>query len=75
LKSGEQYKGISKTSFLTPEAATYLNKMIKTGESEVDKEIVYAGMHSEFKKVNKHKRNERFPSRYKNRTKKRKRKN
>ena len=58
---------------MTPEAASYLNEVMKKQQTDVDKEIVYAGLHSEFAKVPKFKRKEKYTARYKNRTKKRRR--
>ena len=52
-------KKYAKSSFLTPEAAMYLNEAIKQKKSKVDQEIVYAGLHDEklgkmkFKRKNK----------------------
>ena len=40
-------KKFAKTSFLTPEAAAYLNEAIKNKESKVDDEVIYAGLHKE----------------------------
>lgn len=71
LKSQEQLKKFSNSSFLTPEAASYLNEIMKKGQSQVDNEIVYAGLHSTFTKQNKFKRTEKYTARYKKRTKNR----
>ena len=46
LKSQEYLKKFSNSSFLTPEAATYLNELMKNGQKNADPEIVYAGLHS-----------------------------
>ena len=73
LKKEEKFKKVSNSSFLTPEAAAYLNEIIKKGQASVDQEIVYAGQHSELEAPKKFKRKEKFTSRYKNRTKKRRR--
>ncbi|CDW75544.1 atp-dependent rna helicase ddx24 [Stylonychia lemnae] len=73
LKSQEQFKKISNSSFLTPEAASYLNELIKKNQTNVDQELVFAGQHSENVGPKKFKRKEKFTSRYKNRTKKRRR--
>lgn len=67
LKKQESLKKISNSSFLTPEAASYLNEMMKKGQRDVDKEIVYAGMHSDLEKAKNFKRKEKFTSRYKKR--------
>jgi hypothetical protein len=73
LKSQENFKKFSNSSFLTPEAASYLNELIKNNQSKADMEIVYAGQHSENVEKIKFKRKEKFTARYKNRTKKRRR--
>jgi len=69
-------KKFSKSSFLTPEAASYLNDAIKKGqEKSIDDEMVYAGLHNEklgklnFKRTEKNK--ERFRGRRKGSKKKR----
>lgn len=67
LKSGEQYKKFSNSSFLTPEAAGYLNELIKQKTNRADLEIVYAGQHSENVPKQVFKRKEKFTSRYKKR--------
>jgi len=59
----------SKSSFLTPEAAMYLNEQIKTSKTKVDEEIIYAGLHSENVSKVKQKRTEKNKQRFKNRTK------
>lgn len=46
LKKNENYKKFSNSSFLTPEAASYLNELVKANQSRADMEIVYAGQHS-----------------------------
>ena len=52
-------KRYSNSSFLTPEAAMYLNEAIKAKQTKVDDEIVYAGLHTDklskmkFKRKNK----------------------
>ena len=52
-------KRFANSSFLTPEAAMYLNQAIKAKQTKVDDEIVYAGLHAEkaskmkFKRQNK----------------------
>lgn len=43
LKKQENFKKFSNSSFLTPEAASYLNEIIKNGSSKADMEIVFAG--------------------------------
>ena len=47
-----------------------MNELIKKGNSQVDQEIVYAGMHSHLAPIAKFKRKEKNTSRYKGRTKK-----
>jgi hypothetical protein len=47
LKVNENFKRFSNSSYLTPEAASYLNELIKGGQSRADLEIVYAGQHSD----------------------------
>lgn len=67
LKSNENYKRFSNSSYLTPEAASYLNEMMKAGQQKADMEIVYAGQHSENVPQPKFKRTEKYASRYKKR--------
>ena len=43
LKKKENFKRFSNSSFLTPEAASYLNELVKAGQQKADLEIVYAG--------------------------------
>ena len=62
-------KQFAKSSFLTPEAAMYLNEQMKAKQSKVDKEIVYAGLHSENVSKIKFKRTEKNKQRFKNRVK------
>lgn len=71
LKKNENFKRFSNSSFLTPEAASYLNELVKAGQQKADLEIVYAGQHSENVAPIKFKRKERFTSRYKNRRRRR----
>ena len=60
---------------MTPEAAMYLNEMMKTEQTKVDEEIVYAGLHTDKVDNKRFKRNEKFSSRYrKSRSMKRRRK-
>jgi hypothetical protein len=47
LKKTEQLKRFSNSSYLTPEAASYLNELIRSNGKKADMEIVYAGQHSE----------------------------
>jgi len=58
-------KKFSNSSFLTPEAAMYLNEAIRSNTSKVDDELVYAGLHQEKLNKTKFKRNEKFTARYK----------
>lgn len=68
LKQKEHFsKKFSNSSFITPEAASYLNELIKTKQSKADLEIVYAGQHSENVPTPKFKRKEKYTSRYKKR--------
>lgn len=48
---------------------------MKNQQSAVDNEIVYAGQHSDHDPNKKFKRSEKYASRFKNRTKKRRRRN
>ena len=41
----QKLKRFSNSSFLTPEAARYLNEAISENKAHVDEEIVYAGLH------------------------------
>ncbi len=59
----------SKSSFLTPEAAMYLNEAIKANRNTVDEEVVYAGLHNEKLGKMKFKRTNKNQQRFKNRTK------
>ncbi len=71
----QKLKRFSNSSFLTPEAARYLNEAIKENQTRVDEEIVYAGLHDTKVGKMKFKRNEKFSSKYKKeRQSKRKRK-
>jgi superfamily II DNA/RNA helicase len=65
LKSKEGLKKYGNSSFLTPEAASYLNELMKAGQtSKVDTEIVYAGLHSPYVKEVKFERNMKYKKRY-----------
>lgn len=71
----QKLKRFSNSSFLTPEAARYLNEAIAEKQTRVDDEIVYAGLHDTKAGNMKFKRNEKFSSKYKKeRQTKRKRK-
>jgi len=58
-------KKFSNSSFLTPEAASYLNEAITSNQTKVDDEIVYAGLHTENIEKKKFKRKEKYSSRFK----------
>ncbi len=62
-------KKYTKSSFLTPEAAVYLNEAIKAKRNTVDEEIIYAGLHNEKQGKMKFKRTNKNQQRFKNRTK------
>ena len=62
-------KKYAKSSFLTPEAAMYLNEAMKKNQSKVDQEIVYAGLHNAKLEQKKFKRANKNQQRFKNRTK------
>lgn len=62
-------KRFSKSSFLTPESAAYLNEAIKSSQSKLDQELVYAGLHSDKVPKLKFKRKNKNQQRFKNRTK------
>jgi hypothetical protein len=67
----QKMKKFSNSSFLTPEAAMYLNEAIRDNQVKVDDEVIYAVLHGENKKVMKFDRKEKMHARYKNRSKKR----
>ena len=65
---------ISNSSFLTPEAARYLNEVVREKRTKVDDEILFAGLHdSKLSKMN-FKRNEKFSSKYTKRRQSKRRK-
>lgn len=71
----QRLRRISNSSFLTPEAARYLNEAVREKQTKVDEEVLLAGLHDS--KINKmaFKRNEKFASKYtKRRQDRRKRK-
>jgi superfamily II DNA/RNA helicase len=71
----QKLKRFSNSSFLTPEAARYLNEAIKDNQTRIDEEVIYAGLHDTKAGKMKFKRNEQFSSKYKKeRQSKRKRK-
>ena len=67
-------KRFANSSFLTPEAAMYLNQAIKAKQTKVDDEIVYAGLHAEKVSKMKFKRQNKNQQRFKNRVKRSKKK-
>lgn len=60
----QKLKKFSNSSYLTPEAAMYLNEAIESGATRVEEEIVYAGLHDPRKKELKFKRTKQYSSRY-----------
>ena len=62
-------KKYAKSSFLTPEAAVYLNEAIKSNQTRVDDEIVYAGLHDSKMDKKNFKRKNKNQQRFKGRTK------
>lgn len=70
----QKAKKFSNSSFLTPEAAMYLNDVMKENQTKVDEEVVYAGLHSSKKISKKFKRKEKYSARHKVRGSKRRRK-
>ena len=60
----QKMKKFSNSSFLTPEAAMYLNEAMKSGNDKVDDEVVYAGLQETRKSEKKFTRNEKFSSKY-----------
>ena len=58
-------KKFSNSSFLTPEAALYLNEAINENRTKVDDEVVYAGLHGKKVDKMKFKRKEKMSARYK----------
>lgn len=53
----QKLKKFSNSSYLTPEAAMYLNEAMKAGVNKVDDEIVFAGLHEPAKQKLQFKRN------------------
>ena len=68
-RSSMMLKKFGKSSFLTPEAAMYLNDVVKNNQTKVDDEVVYAGLHNEKLNKMKFKRQNKNQQRFKNRTK------
>lgn len=64
-------KKFSNSSFLTPEAAMYLNEAIRENQTKVDDEVIYAGLHGERVDKMKFQRKDKMRARYRNRSKKR----
>ena len=55
---------VSNSSFLTPEAARYLNEVVRENRTKVDEELLYAGLHDTKNSKMSFKRNEKFSSKY-----------
>jgi len=73
--NSQKVKKYANSSFLTPEAAMYLNQAIRENSSKVDEEIIFAGLHGEKVDKTKFKRKEKYSTKYKKeRTNKRSRK-
>jgi hypothetical protein len=70
----QKTKKFSNSSFLTPEAAMYLNEAIRDNQTKVDEEVIYAGLHSGTKTKGKFDRKEKYATRHKQRGIKRRRK-
>lgn len=70
----QKTKKFSNSSFLTPEAAMYLNEAIRDNKTKIDEEVIYAGLHSAKKDKGKFKRKEKYSTRHKVRGIKRRRK-
>ena len=60
----QKLKKFSNSSFLTPEAAMYLNEAISNNQTRIDDEVVYAGLHQSKDDKMKFKRKEKFTARY-----------
>jgi hypothetical protein len=41
----QKMKRFSNSSYLTPEAASYLNDVMRVGGKRADEEVIYAGLH------------------------------
>ena len=71
----QKMKKFSNSSYLTPEAASYINDIMRSGGTKADEEIIFAGLHDHKKKELKFKKNEQFSAKYtKGRQQKRKKK-
>ena len=60
----QRLKKVSNSSFLTPEAAMYLNDIIRENQSKVDEEVVYAGLQETRVDKKNFQRKEKYTSRY-----------
>jgi len=60
----QKYKKFSNSSYLTPEAAVYLNEVMQSGSTQADEEVIYAGLHQQTKNKMKFKRRETYSSKY-----------
>jgi len=60
----QKFKKFSNSSYLTPEAAIYLNEAISEKRTRLNEEIIYAGLHDTKAGKMKFKRNEKFNSKY-----------
>ena len=60
----QKMKRISNSSFLTPEAARYLNEAVMEKSKKVDEQVLYAGLHDTKLSKMKFKRNEKFTTKY-----------
>ena len=67
----QKLKKFSNSSFLTPEAAMYLNEAIRDNQTKVDDEIIYAGLHGDRVDKMKFERKNAKQARYRSRSKKR----
>lgn len=60
----QKFKKFANSSYLTPEAAMYINDIMESSGSKVDEEVVYAGLHQPKLNAMKFKRTEKFTSKY-----------
>lgn len=60
----QKIKKFSNSSYLTPEAAIYLNELVYSNHTKVDEEIVYAGLHTQNKDKLKFKRSMKGSTKY-----------
>jgi anti-sigma28 factor (negative regulator of flagellin synthesis) len=71
----QQMRKFANSSYLTPEAAMYLNEAMREGAYKVDSEVVYAGLHEAAKDKKQFQRTQKFSTKYtKGRQSKRKKK-